>query len=168
MVVKKYFLLIAVLLVFLAGCAGVAQSVDKKLIKGTIGKQYTDVTGEAGPLFSLGYGGLLASEKLSDESILYIHVYDYESSRSSYFGIFGSVQHSYRINGFKVKDGLVTDWVYGLHSPDTEYTHLYGLVFSYDASSVLSMIKDNYKNLVKTSTGENVSSWMVAESAMQW
>ena len=163
MKLSHYFLFLSMMGFLVTGCSAVqelAETVDKKLIAGAVGKKYSDVTGEtSGLTFRVDYGPILTSQKLSDGSVLYIHVFDFESSRSSIMGIFGDVEHSYKINGFKVKDGVVKDWAYGFFAPGTEYTHIFGFVLGYDANAVLEKIKNDYDGLIKTSTGRELSSW---------
>jgi len=155
MKLNKYLIISIVLIFGLIGCSAVQEAVDKKVLEGTVGEKYTDV------IYSVlaSYGELLISSELADGSKLYIHVYDYESSRVSWLGLFGDVEHSYRIHGFKVKDEIVNDWAYGLYNPGTEYTHIFGFVLSYDASVVLDKIKNDYEELIKTSADKEISSW---------
>lgn len=163
MKLSHYFLFLSMIGFLVTGCAGIqelAESVDKKLLDGAVGKKYSDVTGETGGLaIRVDYGAILTSQELSDGSVLYIHVFDYESSRSSIMGIFGDVEHSYKINGFRVKDGIVKDWAYGFFAPGTEYTHIFGFVLGYDANAMLEKIKNEYESLIKTSNGRQVSAW---------
>ena len=160
---SHYFLFLSMIGFLVTGCAAVqelAETVDKKIVAGTVEKKYSDVTGEtSGLVFRGHYGPKLTSQELPDGSVLYIHVFDFESSRSSIMGIFGDVEHSYKIFGFKVKDGIVNDWAYGFFAPGTEYTHIFGIVLGYDANAVLEKIKNEYGSLIKTSNGGNVSSW---------
>ena len=159
MKISKIFILLTTILV-IGGCAGFQKSIDKKIIKSAIGKKYNDVIGDTSWFFArFHYGSLLTSEKLPDGSVLYVHVFDYESSRTTILGFFGDVEHSYRINGFKVKDSIIIDWVYGLYVPGNKYTHIFGFVLGYDANVILYKIKNEYESMIKTSTDEEISSW---------
>ena len=133
---------------------------NNDVFQNEVGKKYTDITGETGGLkLRVDYGQNLVSKELSDGSVLHIHVYDYESSRSGCLGLFGNVKHSYKIHGFKVKDNIVTDWAYGLYKPAKKFTHIFGFVLGYDSDEMLNEIKNEYANIVKTSTNEPISSW---------
>ena len=155
-----YFLFLSMIGFLVTGCAGVQEAIDIKLLEGVKGKKYAELTGgTSGFVLGVDYGPILTSQEMSDGSVLYIHVFDYESSKSSIMGIFGDVEHSYKIHGFKVKNGIVDDWAYGLFTPGTEYTHIFGFVLGYDANTVLEKIKNEYESLIKTSNGGQVSSW---------
>jgi hypothetical protein len=146
-------------LIMTNGCAGPQKAADTQLIKGTVGKQYSDLMSRSGLKVRVDYGSMLASETLADGSTFYLHVQEYESASSSTMGIWGEAEYSYRLFGFKVKDDLVQDWAYGLFTPKEKASVLFGFKYGYDHPAMLERIKKDYANLIKTSSEESIAIW---------
>jgi hypothetical protein len=145
---------------FLLACAGPQKAIDRQLIKGSIGQKYSDMT--EGKSFKLRneYGDRLLSDSLADGSVFHIHVYDYESASSTWFGTFGTVEYSYKISGFKVKDDVVQDWAYGLLTPEKKANTILGFEWGRKRSAVLDGIRRDYPVLMQTSAAQNVAIWL--------
>jgi len=149
-------------LVFLSlclGCAGPQKAVDKKIITGTVGQKYSELMSRSGVKIRADFGPLLASESLKDGSTLHVHVQEYESGRSTTLGIWGDVEYSYRLFGFKVKDDLVQDWAYALFTPQEKASLLFGIEYGYDHDAMLARLKKDDGTLLKTSSDQPVATW---------
>lgn len=146
-------------LMLVVACSGPQKAVDKMIIKGSVGRKYSEMMSRSGFKIRNDYGKLLVSERLSDNTLLHIHVCPYESSSSTWFGLFGSVNYSYKVNGFKVKDDVVQDWAYALYAPEEHASHIFGIEYGYDKKAIIARIRNDYPNLMKTSTDELVAVW---------
>lgn len=147
------------LLAFALGCAGPQKAVDKKIVQGTVGQRYSELMSRSGVKIRADFGPSLASESLKDGSTLHVHVQQYESGRSTTLGIWGDVEYSYRLFGFKVKDDLVQDWAYALFTPEQRASVLFGFEYGYDHDAVLARLKSDYGNVIKTSSDQPVAIW---------
>jgi hypothetical protein len=105
------------------------------------------------------FGKAVASEPLSQGSALYVHVNEYESESSTWLGIWGSREYSYRVTGFKVKDDVVQDWAYGLYKPQNKASLLFGFEYGYDHAAAVAGIQNGYPNILKTSTEQPIAVW---------
>ncbi len=145
---------------FLMACAGPQKAIDRQLIKGSIGQKYSDMT--EGKSFKLrnDYGDRLLSDSLPDGSVFHVHVFDYESGSSTWFGTFGTVTYSYKVSGFKVKDDVVQDWAYALVTPEKKANTILGFEWGRKRSAVLDGIRRDYPDLMKTSSEQNVAVWI--------
>ena len=130
-----------------------------------IGEKYSDLTGNTdGMKFRTDFGKLLTSTNLGDGSIFYIHVVELDGSKSNWFGLFGRLKRIYKINGFKVKNGIIDDWAYGVFRPKKKgWVFFSGLktitIEFYNSSPIFDKIKMDYENMIITSDGNNISSW---------
>ncbi|GEM_PF-5436717 len=144
----------------LLACAGGPQkALDRELIKGSVGKKYSEMVGGKGFALRADYGPLLLADTLADGSVFNVHVSDYESSSSTWFGTFGSVQYSYRVSGFKVKNDLIQDWAYALVTPDHKAHTILGIEWGQKKEEALSDISRDYPALMKTSADQQVAVW---------
>ena len=142
---------------FMMACSGPQKAIDRQLIKSSIGQKYSDMT--EGKSFKLrnDYGDRLLSDSLPDGSVIHVHVYDFESGSSTWFGTFGTVQYSYKVSGFKVKDDVVQDWAYALVIPEKKANVILGFEWGRKRNAVLDGIRRDYPDLMKTSAEKNVA-----------
>jgi hypothetical protein len=142
------------------GCSGTQQKIDQHFIKGTVGQKYSELMSRSGLKVRVDYGKLAVTEPLPDGSTLHLHVFEYESGSTEYFGLWGKVSYSYKLNGFKVKDDIVKDWAYGLYTPEEKATSLFSAFeFGYKHKAILERIKQRYPDLIKTSSNEQIVAW---------
>lgn len=154
------FLIPVFALTLWVGCAGVQKSIDTALIKGTVGKKYSETLNPKGFKIRTDYGKELATETLSDGSTFHLHVHEYESGSSSWGGVWGRQSYSYKLNGFKVKDDVITDWAYGLYTPPEKAKVLFSsFEFGFNHKAMFERIKKEYPDLVKTSTDGSYVAW---------
>jgi hypothetical protein len=149
--------MLALILGFGSGCAGPQKAVDKKIVQGTVGKKYSDLMSGSG--VRVDFGPLLASDVLKDGATLHVHLQEYESARSTTLGIWGDVEYSYRLFGFKVKDDLVQDWAYALFTPQDRASVLFGFEYGYDHDAMVARLKKDYPTVIKTSSEQTVATW---------
>ena len=152
-------LLSAAALMLVVACSAPQKAVDKAIIKGSVGQKYSEMMSRTGFKIRADYGKLLVTEKLPDNTLLHIHVQEYESGSHTWLGLFGEVEYSYKVNGFKVKDDVVQDWAYGLYTPEERASHIIGIEYGYNSKSIKERIKKEYPNLIKTSSDELVAVW---------
>lgn len=142
---------VSVLMSFLGlGCAGPQKAIDKHFAKAAVGQKYSELT---------RFGKAAVSQPLPAGATLYVHIEEYESANSTTLGIWGSREYSYKVTGFKVKDDVVADWAYGLFTPPKEASVLFGFEYGYDHNAAIAGIKNDYPNIMKTSTEEPVAVW---------
>ena len=151
------YLLSLLAIASLLACAGTQKAVDRQLIKGSVGKKYSEMTGGTGFALRTDYGPQLLADTLADGSVFHVHVFDYESSSSVWFGTFGSVEYSYRISGFKVKNDVIQDWAYALFTPEHKAHTILGIEWGQKKDNVLEGIARDYPALMKTSTDQQVA-----------
>tara|TARA_B100000945_G_C20309196_1_gene561981 strand:- start:287 stop:751 length:465 start_codon:yes stop_codon:yes gene_type:complete len=145
----------------------VQTSIDKDNLKEIQGKKYDDIKletsilkneknpGEPRPL----YGYLMLEKDLNNGSKLYIHSY-YSRGVTSSMSILTTTKWNFSIFGFKVKDGLIQDWAYGLYQPDdAESKSIFFYEWGFDEKQWNEVIKKDYSNLIKTSDKNNISNW---------
>jgi hypothetical protein len=144
---------------FASGCAGPQKAVDQHFAKGAVGQKYSDLISTSGLKVRVDFGKAAASEPLGEGATLYVHVKEFESSSSTWLGIWGSREYSYKVTGFKVKDDVVQDWAYGLFSPQNKASLLFGFEYGYDHDAAVAGIKKDYPNIMKTSTEETIAAW---------
>ncbi len=140
----------------LVGCSGVQKAVDREIAEGSMGEIYEDEINSSEGEHQ--FGPQVHSAKLNDGK-LYLHVQGYESSTTTWLGIWGDSTYSYKVFAFKVDDGKVQDWAYALHEPDQEYTHVFGITFGYDDEPIIEDIKKTYEKMLKTSSEGSVEDW---------
>ena len=146
------------------GCTNLS-TVDKKIIKAAQGKKYTDMSGATqGKSIRVDHGQLVTSTELADDAVLYVHVSKAGASGWGMY-LFGYLQYRYRITGFKVEDGIITDWAYAPYSHNKRYFTFLNIPIGYHENEIFEVIKSNYLNLLQTSSDENISSWMPAKSS---
>ena len=139
------------------GCAGAQKAMDKKVLSGSIDKDYDkDIASKSG---QHTYGQQVLEADLPSGEKLYLHVEGYESSKSTTLGIWGKSKYSYKVFAFKVTDNQVSDWAYALHQPDDKYSHVFGFTMGYKADPIIEDIKKNYRTMVETSEKGSVNDW---------
>jgi hypothetical protein len=140
-----------------SGCAGVQTAVDRSIAEGSMGQSYdADINSSEG---THKFGEQVHEAKLDGGAKLYLHVDGYESSSSTFLGIWGDSEYSYKVFAFKVKGGKVEDWAYALHQPEEEYTHVFGITFGYDEEPIVEDIKKKYQTMLETSSEGTVKDW---------
>ena len=154
---------VAMVLVFVSflamGCAGPQKALDQHFAKGAVGQKYSELISTSGLKVRVDFGKAEASEPLSEGATLYVHVKEYESESSTWLGIWGSREYSYKVTGFKVKDDVVQNWAYGLFTPQNKASLLFGFEYGYDHDAAVASIKKDYPSILKTSTEETIAAW---------
>jgi hypothetical protein len=144
---------------FATGCAGPQKALDQHFAKEAVGQKYSDLISTSGLKVRVDFGKVVASEPLSEGATLYVHVKEFESESSTWLGIWGSREYSYKVTGFKVKDDVVQNWAYGLFTPQNKASLLFGFEYGYDHDAAVAGIKKDYPNILKTSTEESITTW---------
>jgi hypothetical protein len=137
------------------GCSGVQTALDREIAKGSMGENYDEEIADNDHQF----GPQVYSNKLGEGAQLYLHVLSFESSTTTWLGIWGDAKYSYKVFAFKVSGNKVKDWAYALYQPDKEYTHVFGMTFGHDEEPVIEDIKKKYKAMLKTSSEGSVANW---------
>ena len=162
---RKYRLLpiLFITILIFQGCGATADKLMDKSdsmmlnnISKKIGTSYSKYT--SGAVGKLSYGKAQVTKNLSDGSVFYLHVKGSGVSGWSVLGLIGRVSKRYSIYGFKVKDGNIEDAAYGAFLPDYQGWKL-GFITIYNDEGMIDEIKDRYGEFLKTSKGQNVSSW---------
>ena len=141
----RNIILFSVISLVFFGCSGVAnkitESIDTDIASASVNKKYADEIQEK-VMFSSKYGELLLEKELKNGEILYVHTSMMESSGFS-IGIFRSVDsHIWRTWGFKVKDGIIIDWAYGIYNPEgSGKKELFFVSFGFVIRSLSKFIK---------------------------
>jgi hypothetical protein len=171
----KILALIITLSTILTGCAKtqatIQNSIDHKMLAGTIGKPYESLTRKTKLTASglLGqdkvYGNFVSSYRLVDGGVVMRHVDRYKSggSRAS-FGLpisIGSDRTAYRVFYFNVgKDGTVRDWASGFYNDSkASCIGVTGLGLSYCGKNKKELDFNQLDNIVKTSSGQPITIW---------
>ena len=162
---SKYRLLpiLFITILIFQGCGATVDKVrdksDSIMLSGIskeIGKPYSRITSSA--LAKLSFGKARVTTDLSDGSVFYLHAKASGAGGWTALGLIGRVSKSYSIYGFKVKDGNTEDVAYGAFHPDYKGWKL-GFITIYNDEGMIDEIKDRYGEFLKTSKGQNVSSW---------
>ena len=141
------------------GCSGVTKSIDRNLAKETIGKSYQDVIQEEDLTFNPKYGARLLEKDLNNGSKLYIHVYPYIGAKTN-AGLWAINYYKFKTWGFKVVDGIINDWAYGIYEPDgAESFEIFWIEFGFVEGKWFNNIKDNYSSFLETSKGDKIDVW---------
>jgi len=135
----------------LQGRQAMLNNISKK-----IGTSYSEYT--SGAVGKLSFGKARATTDLSDGSVFYLHAKSGSAGGWTVLGLIGRVSKRYSIYGFKVKDGNIEDVAYGAFLPDYQGWKL-GFLTIYNDEGMIDEIKDRYGEFLKTSKGQNVSSW---------
>ena len=162
---RKYRLLpiLFITILIFQGCGATADKLMDKSdsmmlnnISKKIGTSYSEYT--SGAVGKLSFGKARATTDLSDGSVFYLHAKAGSAGGWTVLGLIGRVSKRYSIYGFKVKDGNIEDVAYGAFLPDYQGWKL-GFLTIYNDEGMIDEIKDRYGEFLKTSKGQNVSSW---------
>ncbi|WP_068545140.1 hypothetical protein [Thalassotalea crassostreae] len=152
-------ILLSIISMTTIGCSNTPQ----KALQNEIGKSYNEIT-SARKNFTIyfNYGELLTTQSYEDGSILYIHVSKSELSKSTYLGVYERVSYKYSIYAFKVKGDIIIDWAYGLYEPESSssFINVFALEIETSNNQPYLFIENNYRQLLKTSDGSSIDSWI--------
>ena len=157
-----FFLLLFTVIIF-QGCAATADKLMDKSdsmmlnsVSKKIGTSYSDYT--SGLLGKASFGKARVTTNLNDGSVFYLHVKGNTSGGWTAFGLIGRISKRFSIYGFKVKNGTIEDVAYGGFLPEYQGWKL-GFISIYNDEGIIDEIKDRYGEFLKTSEGQNISSW---------
>ena len=159
----RNIILFSVISLVFFGCSGVAnkitESIDTDKASASVNKKYADEIQET-VMFSPKYGELLLEKELKNGENVYVHTSMMESSGFS-IGIFRSVDsHKWRTWGFKVKDGIIIDWAYGIYNPEgSGKKEIFFISFGFDENKWTEELKKDYAKYLKTSSGSEINEW---------
>lgn len=167
-------LVVALALVFAAGCSSTQQNLqagfDKNVLSYTVGKPYAEIAATKAMddllLQNRAYGNLVSQTTLANGDALYRHIRPFESQSSGFdLGLMGGSQKQYTYSLFYFRvgpDGRIADYANGV-LPGKEIKCMNYLGGIFQNCSDASLLGNDIAALdaaVKTSTGQPVASWM--------
>ena len=159
---RIFFFLMITAIVF-QGCGATANKLMDKSdsmmlnsVSKKIGTSYNEYT--SGLLGKASFGKARLTTDLSDGSVFHLHIKGSTSGGWTAFGLIGRISKRFSIYGFKVRNGTIEDVAYGGFLPEYQGWKL-GFISIYNDEGIIDEIKDRYSEFLKTSEGQNISSW---------